>query len=430
MASVDWLKRTKQAAGALQRHNNQDKRQELEHSNPDIDKSRTHLNYCIGCRDYADAYKAMCKRVDEVDAINPPLKKVDPDKRIVCHALETPCPEEIYKAGRSEEFFNELHKVFQDFFGAENVNGTCVHLDEIHNYIDKDGKEKTSLAHAHTLVTDYVEWTDKVKDKQTKEVTIRERKGINGKNFETIPRLNALNKAVNDMVLEKFGVAFNTGELARKEKTEVLKARSELAAAKKATDDYIRSVTPSPTKTVKGLFGEKEVTKTDEELEHDKMILAAQDVLRRGDERAQELDRRKQNVEEMERAQALISEQNEQERQRLASQKEEQEKAYTDKEKRLKEEVRQQAEQQANFRFNQLMNEHDNEIKAKQQTIVNLDKKIAFKEKMAANVTAKFWGKADYLTRADENQRAFEEHLRGGAGRDRNYVQATSNRGR
>lgn len=49
---------------------------------------------------------------------------------------------------------------------------------------------------------------------------------------------------------------------------------------KKETNDYLRSLTPSKAKTIKGLFGgEKFVEKLTEELEQDRQILAAQMVL-------------------------------------------------------------------------------------------------------------------------------------------------------
>lgn len=105
-------------------------------------------------------------------------------------SLYAPCPQEVYDSGRQQEFFEKLHKVYEDFFGKENVHGSVIHLDEMHNYIE-DGAEKMSLAHAHTLASAYAEWKDK---------NGNERKGINGKNFETKARLTALNKAVCDMV--------------------------------------------------------------------------------------------------------------------------------------------------------------------------------------------------------------------------------------
>lgn len=297
MASVNWQKQTRQKAGAMQRHLNAKERMEVKHSNPDIDKSRCGENYYIGCNDYADAYKAMCRRVDEVDKECPP-QRVRKD-RAVCCSLYAPCPQEIFDSGRSQEFFNELHNVYRNFFGSENVHGGCVHLDEMHNYIE-DGVEKMSLAHSTTLVSCYVEWKDK---------NGNERRGINGKNFETKARLNALNKAVCDMVRDKFGIEYNTGEKTKSGRSvEELKARQGLEKIKKENDDFVQSITPSTTKKVKGIFGEKEVAKTEDELQQDKQILAAQAVLQREQAVAQKEEQQTRMATKIAAAQRELSE--------------------------------------------------------------------------------------------------------------------------
>ncbi len=67
-----------------------------------------------------------------------------------------------------------------------------------------------------------------------------------------------------------------------------MKAKQELEKIKKETNDYVKSITPSPTKKVKGFGGkEKEVPKTEDELENDRKILAAQAVLQREEAVAQ-----------------------------------------------------------------------------------------------------------------------------------------------
>lgn len=275
MASVNWLKQTKQKAGAMIRHLGKEERVKLNHSNTDIDKSKSDKNYFIGCNDYTEAYYEMCHRVRLVDKISPP-KRIVKD-RVVCFSLEAPCPREIFEAGRSREFFELLHRTYQNFFGTENVHGTCVHLDEMHSYVEDD-VEKTSLAHAHTLISAYAEW-------QEKDGTIR--RGINGKHCETRQSLNELNKAVCDMVRENFGIEYNTGAKSKKGRTvEELKASAKLERIKKETNDFVKSITPLKTKTVRGLFGEKQVEKTEAELEQDRQILAAQAILRREEELA------------------------------------------------------------------------------------------------------------------------------------------------
>lgn len=221
MASVNWQKQTKQKAGAMRVHLGKNERVEMEHSNPDIDKSKSHLNVYIGCEDYPAAYQAMVKRVAEVDKISPPLR-VKKD-RIICESLECPCPQSIYEQGRSAEFFEGLHQIYSEYFGEENVHGTCVHYDEMHPYVDKDGIEKMSLAHGHTLVSAYVEWSDKT----------GERKGINGKNFERKSRYNELNNLIQDYSHNTFGVDFLTGAEAQKKSVELLKAEGEVADKKR-----------------------------------------------------------------------------------------------------------------------------------------------------------------------------------------------------
>lgn len=336
MASINWQKQTRQKAGAMKRHLGRREREEVNHSNPDIDKSKSHLNYYIGCNDYDEAYQRMCDRVKAVDKKYPP-KRIKKD-RIVCASLEIPCPLVITEQGRSREFFEAAYREIEKFFGAENVGGACVHLDEVHNYIDaKDGQEKTSLEHETILVAAYAEW--KEKDKATGNEI--ERKGINGKHFETKARLKALNKAMCEMVRETFGVEYNTGEGARKKTAEILKAETELATAKIAkekaetelaeinaekqkeesrlaelkqqNEEYVRSLEPTPTKKIKGIFGEKEQPKTEEELQRDREVLAAQAVLKENEERTRELDKRESNISSKEqslsrRAEAISSE--------------------------------------------------------------------------------------------------------------------------
>ena len=51
MASVNWQKMTKQAAGAMKRHHRKKERVEGNHTNKHIDKSMSHLNIYIGADD-------------------------------------------------------------------------------------------------------------------------------------------------------------------------------------------------------------------------------------------------------------------------------------------------------------------------------------------------------------------------------------------
>lgn len=219
MASVDWQKATTQKAGAMKKHNGKDERVNGNHSNNDIDKSKSHLNVYIGADDYAPMLDKVKARIKEVDEKYPPKRNMG-DKRITCIMLETPVPQEITEQGKAEDFLRNAHKVIEDFFGAENVGGTCGHFDEQHWYTDKDGKERMSLVHGHTLVAAYAEW----QDKKTGEL----RRGINGKNCETKTRLRALNKAMDDMCLREYGISYNTAETPEHKSVERLKEETEL----------------------------------------------------------------------------------------------------------------------------------------------------------------------------------------------------------
>lgn len=282
-------------ACSMQVHNGQRERAERNHSNADIDKSKSGENFFVGCDDWSDAVDAMRSRVEEVDKLYPPRKKLSTNERIVCVSLVTYCPQEIYDRGLVKDFFRKADEVLRSVLGSENIHGTAVHLDEIHNYIDRDNIERSSLAHVHTLASAYAEWTDKK--------TGEERKGINGKNFETKAKMNELNKAMDEMCRREFGVPYMTGKGKGKgsgKSVEEVKIETQLRMAQKANDDFVRALEPEPTKTTKKFLGkEKKVDKTPEEMQRDREVLAAQAILRREDEVAEREKRVQQREAEL-----------------------------------------------------------------------------------------------------------------------------------
>ncbi len=242
MASAAWKHLTKQEAAALNIHNGKIERAEHNHSNVDIDKSKSNLNLYIGGDDYCDMYNAMVSRVEQVDSQNPPLRKVDDKKRPICESIYVPCPQAIYDMGydKAVEFFYGGHDIFRKYFGEDNTHGMCVHFDEIHEYTDPVTKKKVmSLSHGTELVSCYCEWsediTKNVKQDNGKYKKIptgekRERKGINHHNFERRERYNEINRLIDDYCMRTFGVAFLTGQISAKGKTaEQLKNESKLA---------------------------------------------------------------------------------------------------------------------------------------------------------------------------------------------------------
>lgn len=266
MASVDWQKMTRQKAAALVKHNGKKERLQYNHSNEDIDKSKSELNFFIGADDYCDMYEAMIARVDEVDTLYPQLRKIDPKTRPICESIECKCPKAIYDMGyeKAREFFFGVHKIMQEYFGKENVHGACVHFDEVHEYYDPKTKEnRVSLAHSTELVSCYVEWqeniTKNIKQENGKYKKIptgetRERKGINGKNFETKVRYAELNKLVDDFCINTFGVGYMTGELTTKNKSvEFLKIESEKAEKQAELDALNEQLDAQQRLLIKGI---------------------------------------------------------------------------------------------------------------------------------------------------------------------------------
>ena len=230
MASVNFLKINRQTAGALGIHLDDAKRRQHHHSNKHIDVSQSYKNYVIGnVSTYNDMLSRLDQRIKEVDADNPPLRRVK-DRKIAC-LLEAPCPQPIIDNGRADEFFQDFYALIEREFGAENVIGATVHKDEVHDYIDRGGTQRKSLEHVHAMVACYAEWTDSKG---------HERKGINAKNFETREMLVRFNKAINEMCIEKYGIEYNTHGLAEHKTVEELKKRSEIDSELKKRNKLIK----------------------------------------------------------------------------------------------------------------------------------------------------------------------------------------------
>lgn len=209
MASANWMKATRQGAGAMKKHLNQEDRVKGEHGNKHIDPELTRYNYTLDTKDYMESLRRLTARTKAVDQILPPKRKRQ--DRVTCCFIELPCSDAIRQQGRSDDFFVTMYQQLQIFFGKENVHGGFVHKDEIHDYYNKDGSKTTSLEHMHVLVSAYTP-----------------EKGINGKAFETKARLNALNKALDQTCLREFGLRLNTDETPQHKTVERLKEESEL----------------------------------------------------------------------------------------------------------------------------------------------------------------------------------------------------------
>lgn len=216
MAGNNWKKLTAQAAAGLSVHLDADQRRQHKHANADIDPNRADLNYSLGCNGYRDALQSARKRVHEVDAIHPP-KRIKKD-RITAVSIVTYCPEGIPE----KEFFEALDVLFRERWGAD-YHGMQVHLDEVHIYRANDAYMQ-SRPHAHTLITPYATWRDpkEVNGKKYNEI----RRGINGKHAVTKKAMSDLNKAVDDLCIERWGIHYMTGEKRKGKDTDTVKRDS------------------------------------------------------------------------------------------------------------------------------------------------------------------------------------------------------------
>ncbi len=207
MASCDFLKAThsKASSGGMRVHLENESRELHGHSNTDIDTSKTHLNYCVGCETYGKAIEHLRERTKTVDKDIPPLRiKKD---RITAIFIEIPCPHEI---ADKDLFFKKAYDFTCARLGKENVHGGFVHKDEVHEYVDKDGTIRTSMEHMHIIASPYTA-----------------EKGINGKAFLTKTFLTEWNKNFCLMVDKEFGVQYNTHNAPGKKTVEQLKRESE-----------------------------------------------------------------------------------------------------------------------------------------------------------------------------------------------------------
>ena len=168
MAGVQWsggsMTRRKMHGTLL--HNSKDTRLEHQHTNEDIDPSRTHLNWSVLGRTYAQKLSFYEQRMSEVEYGRESSGK---NERIVAHDLIIYCPPEVEAQGMKavRRFFKFTYATLAELVGVENVIDLDVHLDEQHDYVDPDTKEIVhSRIHGHfTFIPTVTEKDVRVREK-------------------------------------------------------------------------------------------------------------------------------------------------------------------------------------------------------------------------------------------------------------------------
>lgn len=292
MASVDWKKiHGSGEAGAKKAHFAAELRETVDHENEHINKNLSHLNYSLGAASYAEAVELLEARTRTVDAELPP-KRIRKD-RVTGFSLYTVCPEEIQQAGKADEYFRKVHEAFRRIFGPENVHGSFIHKDERHEYLDtRTGEIRTSLFHAHTIVSAYVPG-----------------KGINGKLACTRSSMRTVNKALEEICRE-YGIEWHTGQGKESRTMDELKAASAKAERERQEELLLEPEAVREIQQRKPLLSKDEVIiKADDLAQLQQAATLAQSALEKAKKLQKERDKLRADLQaERRRAPDLIRE--------------------------------------------------------------------------------------------------------------------------
>ncbi len=167
MANANWnsgKSKGRAQAYARLRHNDNERRADpqVAHSNREIDKSRTHLNFEVGPTaglSYEQKKARLDARLNEFgyppDGELKTLGKNAPTamQSIVIYAPDALNDEAALADGRLRKWFEAAADELVKNVGEENVISFAIDVDEVHDYIDAEsGKRVKSKFHAHAAV--------------------------------------------------------------------------------------------------------------------------------------------------------------------------------------------------------------------------------------------------------------------------------------
>lgn len=188
------------------RHNTKDVRKKDNHENKHINPEKTHLNTSKYGLSYVEACQKYDLRIFELDQLQNANKRKD---RITLQVIEVPVPKDLPRE-QHQAFFDETCQILINFYGEKNLIDATYHFDEEHEYIDAETKElEMSRNHGHYEF-------------------IPEHEGkLNGKWFSSRSNMIKVNKLVDDMCQQKFGMRYMDGSKKKgKKTTEQLKEES------------------------------------------------------------------------------------------------------------------------------------------------------------------------------------------------------------
>ncbi|WP_279626202.1 MobV family relaxase, partial [Bacillus pseudomycoides] len=113
----------------IQIHNQREKES---HTNPDIEKEQSHLNYDLHNDQYIDYLRTVKEKIEQNVETNRAIRK---DAVVMCEFVVTSdrgffeCLSEE-NPGSQKEFFEEAYSFLKDRYGEQNIVHAAVHLDE------------------------------------------------------------------------------------------------------------------------------------------------------------------------------------------------------------------------------------------------------------------------------------------------------------
>ena len=178
-------------AKAMMRHADADERLKHEHSNKDIDKSKTELNTSL----YDLSYKEMCDLYDQKvqQYQNNATRKLRSNAVTLVDAIVT-VPRDLDEM-LQDLWVSDVVDIINKHYKADVVLDAKMHRDEIHDYVDPDShKTVTSRVHAHIFMFP--------------EVNQR----LNCRDFTNRHNMTSLNREIDKMTRDRYYCKFLTGE--------------------------------------------------------------------------------------------------------------------------------------------------------------------------------------------------------------------------
>lgn len=129
---MHYAKYQKGAVGSILLHSDRgiDSPDTHEHSNENIDKTRTHLNYDLKDRGGLTAYEYYKKRIDDIASETKERtgKNIRKDAVTLCSWAVT-APKDLQEE-KLQDFFKGAYEWFAERYGADNIVTAAVHMDE------------------------------------------------------------------------------------------------------------------------------------------------------------------------------------------------------------------------------------------------------------------------------------------------------------